>query len=155
MSRLIVGCGVNYQKQPGDTTVDILESPNVDLVRDLNKSWLLPHDSYDEVIALHVVEHLNSLIHFMDEAWDVLKPGGTLYIETPLAGGNTELEWADPTHIRCFTTYSFFNYFTPHGIEQFGYTNKAWKILKCHVEPIFPDRSLHPDVVVFKGTPIK
>lgn len=122
---------------------------------DLNLPWTVTHDSYDEVVAIHVVEHLQSLIHFMDEAWNVLKPEGQLYIETPLAGGNAELEFADPTHIRCFTPYSFFNYFTPHGIEQFGYTNKAWKILKCHTEPIFPDKSLHCDVVVFRGTPIK
>lgn len=155
MSRLIVGCGVNYEKQKGDVTVDILPSPNVDLVKDLNKPWSIVHNTYDEVVAIHVVEHLQSLIHFMNEAWDVLKPGGVLHIETPLAGGNPDLEWSDPTHIRCYTPWSFENYFTERGIGDFGYTTKAWSILDLHLETITPHLWNRPDVVVFKGTPIK
>lgn len=155
MSRLIVGCGINYQKQDGDVTVDILPSPNVDLVKDLNKPWSIVHNTYDEVVAIHVVEHLQSLIHFMNEAWDVLKPGGILHIETPLAGGNPELEWADPTHVRCFTCFSFINYFTPEGIANFGYTDKAWNIHECTTICLNPHLWGRNDTVVFKGTPLK
>lgn len=157
MSRLIVGSGKHFKRQKGDTLVDIKPFDGVDVVHDLNViPWPFEDNSYDEIIALHVVEHLQSLVNFMDESWRILKKDGILHIETPLAGsGNVELEWADPTHIRCFTTYSFHNYFTDHGVAQFGYTDRIWDTIKLHTEPINPHLGLHPDVVVYKGTPRK
>lgn len=155
MSRLVVGAGRNFVKREGDVTLDIKPFDGIDIVMDLNLPWTLTPDSYHEIMAYHVVEHLDSLIHFMDEAWKVLKPGGVLHIETPLAGGNPELEWADPTHKRCYTTFSFINYFTPEGIDNFGYTDKAWAIEDLYLKTIDPDLWDKPDVVVFRGIPIK
>ncbi len=153
--RLIVGCGQFHVKEPGDHTLDILPFPDVDTVHDLNYDLPFEDDEFDYMVAIHVVEHLQSLIHFMNEAWRVLKPGGELYIETPLAGANNELEFADPTHIRCYTTYSFHNYFTLSGVHNFGYTDKPWSIITCHSVPINPLKSDHPDVLVFHGYPLK
>lgn len=68
----------------------------------------------------------------MDQAHELLKEGGVLEIETPNAGVNYDLTHCDPTHIRCYRKATFTNYFTPKGIEKFGYTNKAWEILELY-----------------------
>lgn len=148
--RLIVGPGKAWPKEAMDTFLDLRPFAGVDLVHDLNRlPWPPEDNSFDEVSAIHVVEHLDSLLDFMNECWRVLKPGGTLYIETPLAGANPDLEFADPTHRRCYRKHSFINYFTRQGIEAFGYTDRAWCIL--HVDP----KRDQPDVLVFHGTPLK
>lgn len=147
MQRLILGPGPRWEKKNGDTFVDIRPFPNVDVVHDLNITpWPFADRSFLHVSAVHVVEHLNSLLSFMDEAWRVLSPGGSLYIETPLAGANPDLEFADPTHVRCYRIHTFMNYFTPEGVEAFGYTDKAWNI---------PHLRVKDDCIIFHGYPIK
>ena len=133
--RLIVGAGKNYKKsRQDDVTLDIRHFDGIDVVADLNEDWPFEDETFLHVSALHVVEHLNNLIHFMDESHRVLKQGGSLYIETPLAGGDLDLTHCDPTHIRCFRPYTWANYFTPEGIETFGYTERGWAILSLKVE---------------------
>lgn len=129
--RLILGAGKWTEKKEGDVFCDIRPFDNVDVVHDLNITpWPWEDNSFLHISALHVVEHLQSLIAFMDECHRILKPGCSVYIETPEAGGDKDLEFCDPTHIRCFRPYTFFNYFSPEGIEKFGYTNRAWCMLK-------------------------
>lgn len=147
MQRLILGPGPRWEKKEGDVFCDIRQFGNIDVVHDLNKCpWPWPDKTFVHASAVHVVEHLNSLIDFMNEAHRVLKPGGSLYIETPLAGVNPDLEFADPTHVRCYRIHSFANYFTLEGIEAFGYTDKAWNIHVLRVQN---------DCIVFHGYPIK
>ena len=154
--KLIVGCGKHYCKQDlNECTLDIIKFPNVDIVHDLNKTFPFKDNSFESIIAIHVVEHLTSLLHFMNESWRVLSKGGELYIETPLAGANTELEFADPTHIRCYTTYTFHNYFTLRGINDFGYTDKPWSIVTCHTQSAQPLKYTNHDILIFHGYPIK
>ena len=143
---LILGAGINHVREDHKFAVDILHSPNIDLVHNLDVvPWPLPNDQFIHASAMHVVEHLQSLITFMNECHRVLKLGGSLYIETPLAGADPDLEFADPTHVRCYRKHSFINYFTLEGIRNFGYTDKAWAILfisdensllKVHLTPI-------------------
>jgi SAM-dependent methyltransferase len=133
MEKLILGCGKHHVKRKNEVTVDILKFPCVDIVTDLNLDWPFEDSSVDSIAAIHLVEHLDSLIHFMNESWRVLKPGGSLYLETPLAGGDIDLAWADPTHKRCYRIHTFVNYFSIEGIEQFGYTDKAWNFFHLNV----------------------
>lgn len=146
-TRLILGPGKHWPKAENDIFCDIRPFERIDVVHDLNITpWPFDDNSMMHVSAVHVVEHLRSLLDFMNEAWRVLAPGGSLYIETPLAGADIDLEYADPTHVRCYRLHTFANYFTMEGIEQFGYTDKAWapvalkEVNKC---------------IVFHGYPIK
>lgn len=128
MHQLILGCG-QYQNVEGAEHQDIIPYKQVNHCFDLNQqTWPLKRDYYDKVICHHVVEHLWSLIHFMDRAWDIVKHGGVLEIETPNAGVNPDLEFCDPSHVRCFRPHSFINYFTREGVEKFHYTEKAWEL---------------------------
>jgi hypothetical protein len=70
----------------------------------------------------------------MDESWRVLQPGGSLLIKTPLAGADPDLEWADPTHKRCYRIHTFVNYFSPEGVKSFGYTTKAWNFFHLNAD---------------------
>ena len=134
MQRLILGPGPRWTKEPNDTFYDIRQYRNIDVVHDLNDRWPFNDSMFIHVSAVHVVEHLNDLLHFMNEAHRVLKPGGSLYIETPLAGGDPDLEFADPTHKRCYRIHTFVNYFSPEGVDKFKYTDKAWNLFYLSVK---------------------
>lgn len=127
--RLILGPGKHWPKEKGDVFCDIRAFDRVDVVHDLNVTpWPFHDNRFIHVSAVHVVEHLQSLLNFMNEAHRVLTPGGSLCIETPLAGGDIDLTHADPTHVRCYRLHTFVNYFSLEGIEKFGYTDKAWNM---------------------------
>lgn len=129
MKSLILGAGKHFAKQPDCKYLDIMPFEGIDIVHDLNVlSWPIKDNSFELISALHVVEHLQSLVNFMNECHRILVKGGELYLETPTAGVDVDLEFADPTHVRCFRPHSFLNYFTFQGINQFGYTDKAWSI---------------------------
>lgn len=147
ISRLILGAGKNTEKKPGDDFLDLRPFPGIDIVYDLNKlPWPIADDHYDSICAIHLVEHLDSLLDFMNECFRILKPGGSLYLETPLAGVNPDLEFADPTHKRCYRIHSFSNYFTIEGIDAFGYTDKGWNFHVLRVQS---------DCIILHGYPLK
>lgn len=128
--KLILGAG-KEQRVPGAVHLDIHQFDGVDVVHDLNAyPWPFKDNSFIHISAIHLVEHLQDLVKFMNECHRILKPGCSVYIETPEAGGDLDLEFCDPTHIRCFRLYTFHNYFSPEGIEKFGYTDKPWCMLK-------------------------
>ncbi|MFT3704649.1 MAG: methyltransferase domain-containing protein [Agriterribacter sp.] len=129
--RLILGAGKWTEKIDGDIFCDIRPFDRIDVVHDLNITpWPWNENSFTHISAIHLVEHLDSLLTFMDECWRILQPGCSLFIETPEAGEDPDLEFCDPTHVRCYRAYTWHNYFTPEGVEQFGYTNKPWCMLK-------------------------
>ena len=156
MKTLVLGAG-KYQRVEGAEHQDQFPFDGIDHVFDLNKDWVidgfapLPKNTYDRILAIHVVEHLKSLIHFMDNCHDILPEGGTLTIETPNAGVNPDLEFCDPTHIRLYRPYTFHNYFTPEGIAKFGYTNKAWEFILVETFQM----EVQDDCIRVIATPIK
>lgn len=133
MKTLHLGAGRHTAKTPEDTFLDLRPFDRIDIVHDLNsRPWPIPDSEYEHISALHVVEHLETkLLPFMNECWRILKQGGSMYLTTPDAGGDVDLAWCDPTHVRLYRPYSFLNYFSPEGVERFGYTDKPWMFSKC------------------------
>lgn len=157
MKTLVLGAG-KHQRIEGAIHHDIIPFEGIDVAFDLNKNWHLLANVVDErrfafqtIIAHHLVEHLNSLIHFMNNAWNFIDRGGILEIETPNAGVNPDLEFCDPTHVRCYRPHTFTNYFTTHGIEKFGYTDKAWEIVLLETFQL----EVPNDTIRVRLTPIK
>lgn len=129
--KLILGAG-KKQRLDGYKHHDQYNFDGINYVFNLNETWKLEDNSCTSLIAVHVLEHLDSFIHFHNEAWRVLKPGGTLYLETPSAHKSVDLVWSDPTHVRPYTPHSWINYLTIEGVDKFGYTDKCWGSL--HIE---------------------
>lgn len=71
----------------------------------------LPDDSVDLVLASHVLEHIGELgktegwFYCWQELYRVMKGGGQVQFECPYA--TSVWAWADPTHIRGITEYTF------------------------------------------------
>ena len=105
--------GGRFNCPPGYRSVDLLDA---DLTFDLNGPWPLEADSVGVLRAYHVLEHLPDTIHFFNEAYRVLAPGGVLLIEVPSTNGAGA--FGDPTHVRFFNTLSF-EYFTNQQYARF------------------------------------
>jgi len=119
---LDVGCG--RLKYSGAIGVDRNPSTDADVLCDLDRPpYPFRDSSFDEVRALHVVEHVEDVIKFLEEMHRILKPGGRLYLLTP---HYTDVgSFRDPTHRRHLNSYSFI-YFTDPG--RFGfYTNVRFR----------------------------
>lgn len=102
-----IGCPVGYK------SVDLLDA---DIVADLNQKWPFADDSVGVLRAYHLIEHLPDTVHFFNEAYRVLAPGGFLLIEVPSVNGAGA--FGDPTHVRFFNTLSF-EYFTKQQFARF------------------------------------
>jgi Methyltransferase domain len=95
---LKLNLGSGPTKMEGFLSVDCIKFPEVDVVADLLKKWPWKDNSVTEAHASHVVEHFTAMerVHFMNELYRVLIPGGKTTIITP--------HWAscraygDPTH---------------------------------------------------------
>lgn len=151
MKVLVLGAG-KWQRIEGADHHDRIKFDGINRQFDLNMlAWPVDRDGYDQIIATHLIEHLESLVHFMEQCHRAITVNGELIIETPNAGVNPDLEFCDPTHIRCYRKGTFENYFTPEGIERFGYTGKAWRILELSTFKL----EISDDTLRVKLSPIK
>lgn len=82
--KLDVGCGT--RKKEGHVGIDIMAFDGVDVVLDVGKDrWPYDDCSVTEIHASHFIEHLGAdeRVHFVNEAWRVLVPGGKVIAVTP------------------------------------------------------------------------
>lgn len=108
---LDLGCG--RRKTPGAIGVDRFPIRGVDVVCDLNAGLPFADSAADEILACHVLEHLDDFPAALQEIWRVCQPQARVRIWTPhFSSGLTS--WSDPTHKRTFTSSSF-EYFLPES----------------------------------------
>jgi SAM-dependent methyltransferase len=106
--------GGRFNSPEGYISVDLQDA---DVVMDLSTSWhYLKDNSVGVLRAYHVLEHLPDTIHFFNEAFRVLAPGGLLLIEVPSSNGLGA--FSDPTHIKFFNQLSF-EYYTNEQYARF------------------------------------
>jgi predicted SAM-dependent methyltransferase len=103
--RLNLGCCDRHRL--GWVNVDIV--PPADQIADLRQPWPWPDSSVDAIVAHDLVEHLPDRILTMNEAWRVLKPGGTFEIVVPSAVRGAGFA-QDPTHVSqwCLNSFQYF-----------------------------------------------
>lgn len=122
--------GSNDRNFPEFLSVDIV--PPADVVTDLAQRWPWADSSVQSVKAFDIIEHIEDKIHFMNELYRVLAPGGRAEIEVPNASHGAGA-WQDPTH-KSYWTMNSFMYFeqgTPEHkrfAESYGITAK-FKVL--------------------------
>ena len=128
MRQLDVGAG--GQREDGWETLDKTDLYHPDHVHDITVlPWPFENGAFDRVKCVHVLEHVDRalLVPVMNELHRILKPGGLLFVETPVAP-----HWkafADPTHVSYFVPQTFL-YFaddsmaywrTLYGIEKWDF----------------------------------
>ena len=117
---LDVGCGVN--KFPGAIGIDRNPASRADVLADLNRfPYPFADSSFDQIRAVHVIEHLSDVVRAMEEFHRLLAPGGRIHIETPHYTDFSS--FCDPTHRWHLTSFSFRYFGEDHG--GFGYYSAA------------------------------
>lgn len=134
---LLLGCGSSREKRiivPGRpqawdhlTTVDNVETHKPDHVWDLNDTpWPLPDDTYDEVHAYEILEHLGrqgdaeSFFATFSEIYRVLKDKGILCATVP--SWKSMWAWGDPSHTRIISDGSLVFLDQTEYLKQVGVT---------------------------------
>lgn len=99
--KLNLGCGTDCH--PGWVNVDRHAMAGVDVVWDLEVfPWPWPDSSVDEVMLIHVLEHMGAtaagFLAIVKELWRVCRGGAEVTIVVPHPRHDNFL--ADPTHVR-------------------------------------------------------
>ena len=80
--KLLVGCGRHHRE--GYVNLDIAKMPGVDVVHDLDKfPYPFKDNTFSEIVAEHVLEHLADLMSVMREFHRISKQGGIIKIVVP------------------------------------------------------------------------
>jgi 2-polyprenyl-3-methyl-5-hydroxy-6-metoxy-1,4-benzoquinol methylase len=112
MKVLNLGCGF-CNRSKGEVGIDSDQTCKPNILWDLDKTpWPIDSGKFDKIVSIHVLEHLVNIVDVMNEAWRILKPGGTFFIRVPEYPTLGAI--ADPTHKRFFIPQSF-SYFTSEG----------------------------------------
>jgi len=123
--KLNLGCGRDVRA--GFVNVDRVPLPGVDLVADFSRfPWPFKDDAIDEVLAIHVVEHLPNTIRVMEEMFRITRAGAVVTIEVPHYKHSNA--YKDPTHVRFFTEESF-DYFGKDERSSY-YTHARFRVAK-------------------------
>ena len=96
MARILdVGCGP--YKFPGAIGVDMNPATQADVLAHLDRGALpFADNSFDQLRAVHLIEHVDDVIKTMEDFHRVVRPGGTIYIVTPHYTDFSS--FCDPTH---------------------------------------------------------
>jgi ubiquinone/menaquinone biosynthesis C-methylase UbiE len=126
---LDVGCGIN--KYPGAIGVDRNAQTRADVIADLDQfPFPFKDNSFHEVRAIHLIEHVADVIRTMEEFHRLLRPGGRAIIVTPHYTDFSS--FCDPTHRWHLNSFSL-RYFGEDNAG-YGYYSKAkFREISTHV----------------------
>lgn len=117
---LDVGCGIN--KYPGSIGLDVNSRTRADVVANLDHfPYPFRANSFREVRASHVIEHVADVIRTLEEFHRLLEPGGRVVIVTPHYTDFSS--FCDPTHRWHLNSFSL-RYFGEDNAG-FGYYSAA------------------------------
>ena len=94
-----------------------------------NAAFALPLNTVSDPVKTqygwHVIEHLKTPVHAMQELWRVAKPGAACYLRCPY--GSSDDAFEDPTHVRQYFINSFGYFSQPfYWRADYGYRGD-WK----------------------------
>jgi len=111
---LDVGCGRN--KRAGAVGVDRNPRSRADVLCDLDHfPYPFRDNSFDELHAVHVIEHVQDVVRAIEEFHRLVRPGGSIHLATPHYTDFSS--FCDPTHRWHLNSFSF-RYF---GEDHAGY----------------------------------
>ncbi|MCC6342139.1 MAG: class I SAM-dependent methyltransferase [Bryobacterales bacterium] len=101
---LDAGCG--RKKFPGSIGLDRNPAGDADVLADLDHFPFPFRDrSFDQIRAIHVIEHVADVIRTMEEFHRMLRPGGRVILVTPHYTDFSS--FCDPTHRWHLNSFSF------------------------------------------------
>jgi SAM-dependent methyltransferase len=117
MRRLNIGCGT--KPLPGAVNLDISADVGADVVHDLNRfPWPFEAESFDEVYAYDVLEHVENVPRALEEIHRICKPGGALLATVPhFSSANA---FTDVTHRHWFGWHSFDPFDATHALSHYS-----------------------------------
>ena len=127
INKLNLGCGENIKD--GYINLDFRQNDNIDVVHDLNNyPWPFENNSFDEIIAHNVIEHLDNFILSMEEIHRISRDNASIKISVPY--WNSSFAYIDPTHKKGFheLSFSFFDSNSKYGKERYYYTTARFKV---------------------------
>ena len=117
---LDVGCGI--RKYPGAIGIDRIEGTAADAIVDLDRfPWPFADAVFEQIRAIHVIEHVGDVMRTMEEFHRLLCPGGRVFIVTPHYTDFSS--FCDPTHRWHLNSFSL-RYFGADDAG-FGYYSRA------------------------------
>lgn len=98
------GCGKSVYEDPGVVNLDVVDGPGINVVCTTNR---LPfeNDTFDHVIANHVLEHVPNWFESFKELARVVKPGGVVEVWVPPVSSDSAFTYRD--HINRIGLLSF------------------------------------------------
>jgi len=140
LKRRVLDLGCGRTKAPASVGLDWnLDATAADVLADVNRPLPFADDTFDEVRAVHIVEHVEDVVRTLSEIHRVTKPGGSIYLVTPHCSDYSS--WCDPTHRWHLNSFSFFPFGRMHG-ERHWYTLLELAERQVHVEMARPWRAL-------------
>ncbi len=104
LKKLNIGCGRDIKKDC--INLDCMERGGVDVCWDLNEyPWPFEDNTFSEIHANHILEHIDDLKKTMEEIQRVCADGARIFITVPhfsFVGA-----YWDPTHKRFFSYFTF------------------------------------------------
>lgn len=101
---LNLGCGFNKHKNAINIDAEAICEP--DVCQDLSKPLPFEDESFDLIIASHILEHVPNWWKTFNECARILKVGGVLEVYVPGCGSDSALGYRD--HINTINVHSFF-----------------------------------------------
>lgn len=127
---LDVGCGIN--KYPGSIGIDVNPRTRADVICDLDKHpYPFRDGSFDELRAIHVIEHVSDVLKTMEEFHRLVRPGGRLFLVTPHYTDFSS--FCDPTHRWHLNSYSL-RYFGEDNAGYAYYTRARFREISVRVK---------------------
>lgn len=123
-------------------------------IRDLDRLTGFADNQFDVVTALtiHTMSHMPSPREFLDRLFDVLKPGGYLFLDekdvlSPVRATGDSLFDSGPAHFFHFTPDTARKYLERAGLE----------VIECRIDPVRKKTNRHIRIVARKpeGSPAK
>lgn len=111
LTRLNLGCGATTYKECVNVDVSLNVAADVILDLDTAALWPFEENTFNQVYASHILEHLKHPLRAMENLHRVCAPGAVAVFKLPY--GSSDNAWEDPTHIR------------PYFLDSFGYFSQA------------------------------
>jgi hypothetical protein len=128
--KLHLGCGNDYRK--GYLNLDSSSQVKTDKVWNLEKTPLpFKNNQFEEVLANHVLEHVNNFIPLIHELHRISKKNAKIIIRTPFYSAWGQFN--DPTRVRFFTPWTFDYFNRGNYSHEVGADKDMFKINKVRI----------------------